>query len=114
MYHIIHRSLKKWIFFNNFNVVPNMFYLFIPADTGVWVASNFSTCSNPCTRLNFGTQKREVYCLTFGGKIVDNSRCDPELRPESVKECRSNECNTQWLPGVWTEVRYVNYLLLVS
>ncbi len=46
---------------------------------------------------------RSVDCLE-GGKLVDESRCENEAKPESKQSCQSKECIGVWVLGEWSQV----------
>jgi len=70
---------------------------------GVWISTEFSNCSTPCNRANFGVQKRVVKCLSYRGRIVRNKLCNPKLKPAEIKDCETKQCSTQWKGGYWSE-----------
>lgn len=54
-----------------------------------WFTSYWSKCSVTCGR---GIETREVTCKTFDSVLVDEQRCDANLKPNTTRDCAMEEC----------------------
>lgn len=68
------------------------------------MALNYGECKGPCARANYATKGRNVYCMSPGGHVISNIKCNPEKKPPLTKECSSKECITEWAIEPWSEV----------
>ena len=69
------------------------------------MALSYGECNGPCAKANYATQRRNAYCMSLGGHVVSNIKCNPKNKPTLIKECSSKECVAEWKPEPWTEVR---------
>lgn len=110
---ILEKFLKESLFYFSTSVLMQhflyqkcweMFIFSIKTDSGVWVASAYGKCTAPCSRSNFGVQKRNVNCMGYGGRPISESNCNGFKKPTNIKECASTECTTEWKTGPWSQV----------
>ncbi|KAF6199683.1 hypothetical protein GE061_005981, partial [Apolygus lucorum] len=69
-----------------------------------WFTSQWNKCSAKCGQ---GIQSRSVICASLDGNklsLVDNSKCDEKMKPESTMECRAEqECKGEWFVSPFGE-----------
>ncbi|XP_060533240.1 A disintegrin and metalloproteinase with thrombospondin motifs 9 isoform X2 [Cylas formicarius] len=59
----------------------------------VWMIADTSACSAPC---GGGYANITYYCV-LGGRIYDNHKCDPALKPPDSERCNERACG-RWAP----------------
>lgn len=69
-----------------------------------WEAGIWSDCNEKhCFGWNTALQKRNIYCRTTNGTIVDPSKCNERLRPRRKRECFNEKCKGTWQIGEWSQ-----------
>ncbi|XP_065189279.1 SCO-spondin-like [Sycon ciliatum] len=65
---------------------------------GHWDVEDYNTCSKTCGN---GTQSRRVFCEQLQQdnvlREVDDSVCDPTVRPAAAQRCNVNDCPPIWI-----------------
>merc|ERR1719400_1270707 len=64
-----------------------------------WTQSAWSDCNSPC---GGGTRARQVSCSNLETlQQVDDSLCDPYIKPPHNETCNSSPCKPKWNVGAW-------------
>ena len=64
-----------------------------------WTQSAWSDCNSPC---GGGTRARQVSCSNLETlQQVDDSLCDPYIKPPHNETCNSTPCKPKWNVGAW-------------
>ncbi|KAK9886678.1 hypothetical protein WA026_017598 [Henosepilachna vigintioctopunctata] len=72
-----------------------------PCEGVDWISSQWSGCENKCGLSN---ETRKVHCASINGKIYPDDLCEPELKPESVRECEGHaSCDYLFYASQWSE-----------
>nr|XP_006819158.1 PREDICTED: ADAMTS-like protein 2-like [Saccoglossus kowalevskii] len=73
---------------------------YLPAVTYYWVAT-YAQCSATCSP---GVSESYVKCYNNDDIEVDESQCDPSLRPEPHfrKKCAGQLCDARWVESSWS------------
>ncbi|XP_060058948.1 A disintegrin and metalloproteinase with thrombospondin motifs 9 isoform X3 [Erinaceus europaeus] len=56
---------------------------------GRWKALDWSPCSVTCGQ---GRATRQVLCVNYSDRVIDQSECDPEYIPETKQDCSMQPC----------------------
>lgn len=70
-------------------------------DSYSWTHTDFGPCSSSC---GGGYQSRDVMCnsrLTLAQ--VDDSLCDPNIKPANRQKCGQGECPARWSDSEWSK-----------
>ncbi|XP_051784068.1 A disintegrin and metalloproteinase with thrombospondin motifs 12 [Erpetoichthys calabaricus] len=65
----------------------------------IWKLGAWTDCSATC---GTGVQHQPARCIEKGNGVVEESYCNPQLRPEDKqKKCKNQDCPARWWVGEW-------------
>ncbi|XP_057655879.1 papilin isoform X11 [Diorhabda carinulata] len=70
-----------------------------PCEGVDWITSEWSGC----TACGLTQETRKVLCATENEKVQPDELCNPDRKPEAIRECASNPCLYLWYAGQWSE-----------
>ncbi|XP_019744003.1 A disintegrin and metalloproteinase with thrombospondin motifs 12 isoform X2 [Hippocampus comes] len=66
-----------------------------------WTHGAWTDCSTTCGK---GEQYQPARCFEMDVGVVDESLCDPEIRPEDRnRKCKNMDCPARWWVGGWQQ-----------
>ncbi|XP_061585512.1 A disintegrin and metalloproteinase with thrombospondin motifs 12 [Cololabis saira] len=73
----------------------------VPEPIYNWRHGAWADCSTTC---GLGEQHQPVRCFEVDEGVVDESLCDPDIRPENKhRKCKNMECPARWWVGGWQQ-----------
>ncbi|KAM6930888.1 LOW QUALITY PROTEIN: A disintegrin and metalloproteinase with thrombospondin motifs 12-like [Xenentodon cancila] len=73
----------------------------VPEPSYSWRHGAWTDCSTTC---GLGDQHQPVRCFEVDVGVVDESLCDPDIRPEDRhRRCKNMECPARWWVGGWQQ-----------